>query len=182
MTDRQHEFINTFEPLRERLWRFVRAMVFKYDRNDFEIARDIMSDTILVCLEEFDTLKDRQAMLSFCFTVASRIYRAQFVRRKFWGLYEEEIAIEIPDSAALPDLQADVRLLYEALDTLPLKIKEALILFEIADLPLEEIRRIQGGSLSGVKSRIARGRTRLGELLGAHAPHKHEEILERGSE
>lgn len=165
MNEHQKEFISTFEPLRERLWKFVRAMVFKYDRNNHEVARDIMSETILICFEQFDTLRDKQTMLSFCFTVASRIYKAQFVRRKFWGLYEEEIAERIPSYDSLPDINADVRLLYDALDILPSKIKETVVLFEISDLPLEEIRLIQGGSLSGVKSRVARGRAMLKQLL-----------------
>ncbi|MBI3260207.1 MAG: RNA polymerase sigma factor [Ignavibacteriae bacterium] len=177
MTEHQRAFISTFEPLRERLWKFVRAMVFKYDRNDQEVARDIMNETILVCLEQFDTLRDKQAMLSFCFTVASRIYKAQFVRKKFWGLYEEEIIGQIPTQDSPPDIQTDVRLLYEAIDTLPLKIKEALILLEISDLTLEEIRVIQGGTLSGVKSRVARGRTMLAKLLNEQTPNIEELVL-----
>jgi RNA polymerase sigma-70 factor (ECF subfamily) len=181
MTERQEAFIRIFEPLRERLWRFVRAMVFNYDRNDHEVARDIMSETILVYLEQFDSLRDKQAMLSFSFTVASRIYKSQFVRRKFWGLYEEEIAMSLPSSDALPDVRADVRLLYDALDTLPPKIKEAVILFEISDLPLEEIRQIQGGTLSGVKSRVARGRTMLTQLLEDYKPQS-EELTAKGLE
>lgn len=177
MTERQQAFLHTFEPLRDRLWKFVRAMVFKYDRNDHEVARDIMSETILVCLEQFDLIHDKQAMLSFCFTVASRIYKAQFVRSKFWGLYEEEIAGQIPSQESLPDIRADVRLLYEAIDTLPHKIKEAVILFEISDLPLEEIRVIQGGTLSGVKSRVARGREMLTKLLTVQTVKIEESIL-----
>lgn len=180
MTEHQQAFLHTFEPLRVRLWKFVRAMVFKYDRNDHEVARDVMSETILVCLEQFDILRDKQAMLSFSFTIASRIYKAQFVRSKFWGLYEEEIAGQIPSQESLPDVRADVRLLYEAIDTLPLKIKEAVILFEISDLTLEEIRVIQGGTLSGVKSRVTRGRAMLSQLLSEY-PHPVEETVTKGT-
>ena len=179
MTERQQAFLHTFEPLRDRLWKFVRAMVFKYDRNDHEVARDIMSETVLVCLEQFDAIRDKQAMLSFCFTIASRIYKSQFIRSKFWGLYEEEIAGQIPSQDMLPDVRADVRLLYEAIDTLPPKIKEALILFEISDLTLEEIKVIQGGTLSGVKSRVARGREMLTTLLGEQSLEVEELVLKR---
>jgi len=44
------------------------------------------------------------------------------------------------------------------------------ILFEISGLSLQEIVEIQGGSLSGVKSRIVRGRERLAVLLGERKP------------
>ena len=61
----------------------------------------------------------------------------------------------------------EVVLLYRALDELSASQREAVVLFEISGLSLEEVREIQGGSLSGVKSRISRGRQRLAELLGA---------------
>ncbi|MBL7997409.1 MAG: RNA polymerase sigma factor [Candidatus Kapabacteria bacterium] len=169
MNNTHEEFINVFEPVRERLWRFIRAMVFKYEKGGgYETARDIMSDTVLHALEEFTSLRDKQAFLSYCFTVASRLYKAQFVRRKFWGVYEEEIAANITDGGTPPDLGMDVHLLYKALETLPPAMREATVLFEISGLSLAEIQQIQGGSLSGVKSRIARARTRLVQLLGEH--------------
>jgi RNA polymerase sigma-70 factor (ECF subfamily) len=52
-----------------------------------------------------------------------------------------------------------------ALARLPEKQREAVILFEISGFSLAEIREIQGGSLSGVKSRIVRGRDNLANLL-----------------
>lgn len=166
MTQLQEQFLNAFEPVREPLWRFIRAMVFKYDNANAEIANDIMSETILQSLERFETLRDSQAILSFCFTIASRIYKAQFVRRKFWVGYQEALAVQIPDSAPLPDTQADIRLLYEMLHTLPPPVKEAIILFELSGLSLQEIQRIQGGTLSGVKARIYRGKKTLSRKMG----------------
>ncbi|MBX7155850.1 MAG: sigma-70 family RNA polymerase sigma factor [Bacteriodetes bacterium] len=175
MTQRQDTFIETFEPIRERLWRFVRAMVYKYERGDNETARDIMSETVLQTLERFDEIHDKQALLSFCFTVASRLYKQQFVRKKFWGLYQEELVSEISSTTTPPDVSADVRLLYEALQQLPLKTKEAVILFELSDVSLQEIQKIQGGSLSGVKSRVTRGREMLANILGVHSREPSDE-------
>jgi RNA polymerase sigma-70 factor (ECF subfamily) len=166
MTERQQHFLNLFEPVRERLWRFVRAMVFRWDNRDAELANDIMSETVLQVLERFDTLRDEKAFLSFCFTIANRIHKAHLVRRKYWkdsDAHEQENLLS--DSVA-PDVQTDIHLLYNALDALPDKTKEAVVLFELSDLSLEEIRQIQGGTLSGVKSRVTRGREQLAELLG----------------
>lgn len=59
----------------------------------------------------------------------------------------------------------DVEILYKALDKLPEKMKTTVIMYEISGLSLEEIREIQGGTLSGVKSRLVRGRTMLKEIL-----------------
>jgi len=48
---------------------------------------------------------------------------------------------------------------------LPVKMAEALILYHISDLSMGEIQKIQGGSLSGVKLRLKRGREKLLSLL-----------------
>ena len=151
-------------------------MVFKYDSADVQVAEDLMSDTILQALQRFDSLQHKEALLSFCFTIASRCYKAQFVRRKYWGLYEQEVVERISSHDATPDVSTDAILLYEALDKLPLRIREAVVLFEISDLSLESVRAIQGGTISGVKSRVTRGRVMLARLLGADGSSSRHNI------
>lgn len=63
------------------------------------------------------------------------------------------------------DSKVQLKELYNALDQLPLKQKEAIVLFEISGLSLAEIQQIQGDSLSAVKSRIARARESLKKIL-----------------
>ena len=72
----------------------------------------------------------------------------------------------ILDTAAMPDMAAEIAVVRAALDTLPVKMKEAILLFDVADLSLKEIRTIQGGTLSGVKTRLRRGRAMLRSILG----------------
>ncbi|HEX5317267.1 MAG TPA: sigma factor-like helix-turn-helix DNA-binding protein, partial [Candidatus Kapabacteria bacterium] len=48
---------------------------------------------------------------------------------------------------------------------LPRRGREALVLFAISDLSIKEIQEIQGGTASGVKSRMSRARVKLKELL-----------------
>jgi RNA polymerase sigma-70 factor (ECF subfamily) len=55
--------------------------------------------------------------------------------------------------------------LYEMMKQLPAEQKEALTMYEISGLSMEDISKIQGGTLSGVKSRIARARQKLLEIL-----------------
>ncbi len=54
--------------------------------------------------------------------------------------------------------------------SLPEKQREALALFEISGLSIEEVREIQGGSLSAVKMRLVRGREQLALLLRSRGP------------
>jgi RNA polymerase sigma-70 factor (ECF subfamily) len=162
MTDseRQIEFMKLYHEVHPSLTRFARAM-----NKNREDARDLVSETILIAYENFHKVNSRQAFLSYLFTIASRLHKRRRWRLRFFGEYDEDKATQIISDVSAPDLGVDVELLYTAIDKLPTKMKESLVLFEISGLSLEEIREIQGGTLSGVKSRIARGREKLKEIL-----------------
>lgn len=133
---------------------------------DREDARDLVGDTVLSALEHFDELSDPKAFLSWIFTIARRIATRKRKRGGLFGPYDESSALNIRDHSIAPDDAADLHMLYEALSKLPQAQREAVTMFEISGLSLEEIREVQGGSLSGVKSRLSRGREKLAELLG----------------
>lgn len=155
-----------FEPNRNALWRFVRAM-----HRSTADAEDLMSDTILQAWQHFDGLRDDRAFLSFLFTIASRLYRRQRWRRKWFGEYDETSAQALPQPGMAVDDRVDVQLLRLALQKLPERQREAVVLFELLGLRLDEVQAIQGGSLSGVKSRLVRGRATLARLLDVEAVH-----------
>lgn len=152
----QTRFCNLVEPHIEAVGRFVYALV----RNREE-SRDILGDVLLIAFEKLHTLKSEQASASWLFSIARNVVYQRQRRQKFWGFFDEQKALKHPSEAASPDVSADVAFLHEALAKLPAAQREALTLFEIGGLSLEEIRQIQGGTLSGVKSRIARGREEL---------------------
>ena len=160
--ERSERFLRLYEPHRDSLWRFVRSMV----RTSHE-AEDVVSETVLQALEGLHRLRDDQAFVSYLFTISSRIVKRTRWRRRLFGEYDDAAVAERQHSDPLPDLQADVEILRQALQELPAKTREALIMFEINGFSLEEIREVQGGSLSGVKSRLARGRKSLARLLDA---------------
>ncbi len=159
-TKRRDRFCALVEPHIEAVGRFVHVLT----RNREE-ARDIVGDVVLTAFEKLDTLKNEKASASWLFSIARNAVYQRKRRQKFWGFFDETKAGEQRSEAALPDVTADVALLYEALAHLPEVQREAITLFEIAGLSLEEIREIQGGTLSGVKSRIARARTELKKRL-----------------
>lgn len=159
--ERKREFMRLLSPLRHRLMHFARAMT-----RDAHEADDLAADTVLAAFEGFGDVRDPKAFLGFLFTICSRLHRKKRLRSRFIGTYCEERALDRRDDGTSPEASAEVQLLYRALAQLPERQREAVMLFEISDLPLEEIRTIQGGSLSGVKMRIARGREALAKLLG----------------
>lgn len=160
MKDKQEDFLQEFEKVRLALGRFTRALT-----RDGELAKDLMSETVLQAYEGFDRLRDRSSFKSWIFTIAARLDKKRYRRLKFTGAFNQDDADALQDRGRMPDVEPDVRLLYEAIDKLPAKQKEAILLFEISELTIEEIAKVQHGTLSGVKSRLRRARERLSELL-----------------
>lgn len=156
----QDQFLALLLPVRNRLMHFALAMTHNHDE-----ANDLVSDTILAALERFDGLKSQTAFLSYLFTIAVRLHKRRRWRQRIFGRYDEHYAESLPSDGISPEASADAVMLYQALAKLPERQREAVVLFEISDLSLEDIREIQGGSLSGVKSRLVRGREKLAQLL-----------------
>ena len=161
--EKQEEFLELLEPHKAGLLRFCRALTKTSDT-----AKDLASETILITYERFESLHNKAALKSYLYTIASRLARSERSLNIRHASYDEASGIEY--TGAAPDVLADIHLLQEALEKLPEKIREAVIMFEISGLSLIEIKEIQGGSLSGVKMRIARGRKKLAKLLGVRVP------------
>ncbi len=166
MTERAKKeiFLSLLEPIWQNLSGYARALT-----GNTEDARDLVSDTLLTAFENFENLKDKDAFKSYLFTIVRRKYKRNKWRLRIFSSYDEYEDSEVfnrASSDSLPDVKADVDLLYHAMQKLPDKQREALALFEISGFSLLEIQKVQGGTLSGVKTRLKRGRQKLAELLG----------------
>jgi RNA polymerase sigma-70 factor (ECF subfamily) len=160
-SDRKHiEFMGLLGPIQHRLFSYARAISGGYDD-----ARDLAQETILRAYEKFETVKNRDSFASFLFTIARRIHKRKLWRKRIFGEYDEQQAENIGFVDMKHETDHDVEILYKALKKLPEKQSEAIILFEISGFSIEEIKRLQGGTLSGVKTRLRRGRERLRELM-----------------
>ena len=90
---------------------------------------------------------------------------------KYHGLGEGEVDLEDTemDEAAEPSqvfLQEEQsQVIRQAISTLPLQQREALILFQYEELPLGEIAAILDIDIGAVKSRLHRARARLRRIL-----------------
>jgi RNA polymerase sigma-70 factor (ECF subfamily) len=100
--------------------------------------------------------------------------------RKYRGLREGEIDLdeteidEAPEPSQVFLQQEQSQVIQQAISTLPLQQREALILSQYEELPLEEIAAILGIDIGAVKSRLHRARARLKRILtpyfeGSHA-------------
>jgi RNA polymerase sigma-70 factor (ECF subfamily) len=166
LDNKQKIFLELFEPVRDNLSRFCNAIA-----GNREDALDLASETILEAYKRFDSVRHPEAFVSFLFSIASRMNIKRKKRAtRFSPLDPSEDRWQANE--ALPDTKLEVKMLYEALEKLPEKQKRTVVLFEINGFSLEEIKEIQGGTLSGVKSRLKRGREKLKELLSEKKPEK----------
>lgn len=159
---RQETFLRLLLPVRNQLFRFAVALM-----RDHDDAMDLTSETILIALQGYDERKPESGFKSYLFTIATRLCRRITARRRWFAPLQPETSELIAGDDTPPDVAADLVALRKALMQLPARQREAITLFELAGLSLQEVQGVQGGSLSGVKSRIVRGRQRLAELLGA---------------
>lgn len=166
---KQADFLILYEPIHDRFERFCRARV--YGDMDF---RDLMNDTLLVAFEKFETLKSKEAFLSFLFGISVRLLRNQHKKKKEKRFQKEDKIQSIQDLNANPQEDADIHFLHQAVAQLSEDQRECIILFEIAGFSIKEITHIQNASESAIKQRLKRGREKLIEILTYDSSLKKE--------
>ena len=124
---------------------------------------DLLQDALIKAFNNFKRLKDQKCFKAWLFQIIIRTHRSLY-RTSFWRRFtplsdstESIPGIDIADSKYVIHQQ-----LQRQLAILDKREREAIILFEVSGFSIEEIRRIQGDrSISAVKSRLSRARSRL---------------------
>ncbi|HEY3876931.1 MAG TPA: RNA polymerase sigma factor [Candidatus Kapabacteria bacterium] len=162
ISDEDARFWELIEQERHRTWRLCRALTRSYDD-----ASDLMSDTVLAAYQSFPSLREPGAFRWFLSTIAVRIQRRKRWRSRIFVSLDEarRIAWESTQESSY-----DLEVLIRSLEQLPAREREALVLFEISGLSIKEIQGIQGGTISGVKSRMNRARQKLHTMVASDAP------------
>ena len=97
--------------------------------------------------------------------VVNNIVRNKRRRQKFQGQWDEQAFAKLESRASSPEVALDIHYLHKAIEQLPDKQREALVLFEISGFSMKEISEIQNASLSATKTRVSRARKQLKTLL-----------------
>lgn len=158
--DNKEQFLALYEPLHDRFARYCSSHAYGLMETE-----DLMQETILRTLQQFSSIRDKSRLLWYMIGVAANIVKNQLRRQKFKGTYDEESAHKLVSSAGNPELALDIHYLYKALQQLPARDKDALILFEISGFSIREISEMQECSEGAVKTRLSRSRQKLRGLL-----------------
>jgi RNA polymerase sigma-70 factor (ECF subfamily) len=153
---REEYFMSLYKPIHSSLGKYCIGITGnRYD------SEDLMNDTVLSIYKNLDKIKNKEAFKAYAFKTARNLYKMSKRRNKFQAVYDEVEVRKMAAHIGNIERQTDFSIIYENILKFPEKTKEAMILFYISDLSNEQIREIQGGSLSGVKLRIKRGREKL---------------------
>lgn len=153
-------FLEALQPHYDDALRYVRGLCAKLSVRD---AEDAVQAGLLRAFEAFGSLRDPARFRPWLFQILTReVYGAR--RRAFWRRFVP--LVETPAALALFTDSVDATDLLAALARLGDREREALLLYEVGGFRVDEIRALQGDrSASAVKSRLARARSRLRDLL-----------------
>jgi RNA polymerase sigma-70 factor (ECF subfamily) len=138
-------------------------------------AEDIVQETFLRVYKNKHMYKEIAKFSTWVYTIAGNLAKTELRRRKRHKIFSvsnfvnEERDYDIPDPEHSPEKKVDSAIqegiIQKAIEKLPVKFKEVIILRDIQGFAYEEISQILNIPLGTVKSRVNRGRLKLQEDL-----------------
>ncbi|MFC1543860.1 RNA polymerase sigma factor [Gemmatimonadota bacterium] len=144
---------------------------------DPEMAEDLLQETFLRVWRKRGDFKHIASFSTWIYTIAGNLARSEWRRRKRWrmlrlgpGETEDDPDIELPDPKAQTDTKVEnelaVRALAEAVQKLPERYRQVVILRDMQGMTYEEIAGIVRVPVGTVKSRLNRGRLMIQDMIG----------------
>lgn len=151
---------------------------------DPDRAADLSQEIFLRVYRHLERFRGRSSLKTWIYRVALNHCRSRLRRRKLVlepvGDDDERRLSGLPDERRGPEERAMAgdaeRMLRRALAELPRSYREAVVLRDLEGLAYDEIAQVLGVKIGTVRSRIARGRARLADLL--EPPHATTEPAE----
>lgn len=154
--EKQASFMKAYNPCHQAFVRYCSALA--YGKMNTE---DLVQDILLSAYERFDKIRKKDQLLHYLIRAARYRSINNWKKAKYHTTRLEQHSEKLRAQGISPDLSLDIEWMYRALDQLPQKQKEAIILYEISGFSMKEIAQIQQDSITAVKTRISRGRKKL---------------------
>jgi RNA polymerase sigma-70 factor (ECF subfamily) len=142
--------------------------------NDPDDAADWTQEIFLRIYRHLGKFRGRSSLKTWIYQVSTNYCRSRLGRKRWQAPLSEEMERRLPDPRRGPEeraLAGDAeRRVGAALARLPVAFAEAVVLCDIEGLSYQEIAGVLGVRVGTVRSRIARGRERLRELLEPEEP------------
>ncbi|MGW4733679.1 sigma-70 family RNA polymerase sigma factor [Streptomyces shenzhenensis] len=158
----------------EAVERFVRALHRDVQRyvahlcGDPQAVDDLAQDTFLRALSSLHRFEGRSSARAWLLSIARRAvvdsYRYAAARPRLSDVPDWQVAVELSQPLDLPGFDDGVALL-DLLAALPDERREAFILTQLVGLPYAEAAEVSDCPIGTVRSRVARARATLMDLL-----------------
>jgi len=130
-----------------------------------DLADDLVQETLLKAWAARKRFQAGTNMRAWTFIILRNLFLSQMRRARFKGEWDELTAAKILAAPAGQDKHIELADMQRALMHLPQPQREALILVGAGGFAYEEAAEICGCAVGTIKSRVARGRVALEELM-----------------
>lgn len=130
-----------------------------------DLADDLVQETMLKAWAARDRFHAGTSMRAWTFIILRNLFLSQMRRNRFRGEWDDLVADRVLAAPASQDRQMELSDLHRAMHMLPQSQREALILVGAGGFAYEEAAEICGVAVGTIKSRVARGRVALEEII-----------------
>ena len=130
-----------------------------------DLADDLVQETLLKAWAARKRFQAGTNMRAWTFIILRNLFLSQMRRARFKGEWDELTASKLLAAPASQDRHVELGDMQRALMHLPQPQREALILVGAGGFAYEEAAEICGCAVGTIKSRVARGRVALENLL-----------------
>ena len=134
-----------------------------------DVADDLVQETLLKAWAARKRFQAGTNMRAWTFIILRNLFLSQMRRARFRGEWDEVTASRILAAPASQDRHIELGDMQRALLQLPQPQREALILVGAGGFAYEEAAEICGCAVGTIKSRVARGRVALEQLMSGDA-------------
>jgi RNA polymerase sigma-70 factor (ECF subfamily) len=147
-----------------------------------DLADDLVQETLLKAWAARNRFQAGTNMRAWTFIILRNHYLSQMRRSRFRGEWDDVTADRLLAAPAGQDKHVELSDMQRALLQLPQPQREALILVGAGGFAYEEAAEICGVAVGTIKSRVARGRAALEQILesGALPSRRGHEVPENG--
>ena len=145
----------------QSVYRFVKAMV-----RDEHLAQDLAQDTFLRAFQSLGSYRGEAEVTTWVLAIGRRLVLSRARRSRLERRWQV-VTDALPEAASGRGIvePADPKLM-DAVAALPLRQREAVVLFYLEDLGVEDIARLTGRPANTIKSDLHRARAALRLELG----------------
>lgn len=130
-----------------------------------DVADDLVQETLMKAWAARQRFQAGTNMRAWTFIILRNLYLSQMRRARFKGEWDDLAADKILAAPASQDRHVELADLQRALMLLPQPQREALILVGAGGFAYEEAADICGVAVGTIKSRVARGRVALEQIM-----------------